>query len=182
MDIYRYFHPHHNPRLFSTPLRQQELSELEQASSELRKALERARLRTERAPAGRILPSHFDDLLKAVRFLESSLQTLCDAHEGDSTDVLEELVEERVSLRGWEAWTRIVMEQLASEDSFARDPVIAKSEGARPIVPLQLHVESESSTGMKDSMERDTEVRILGGAERGEATVPTPDKNLESPS
>ncbi|MCB0319437.1 MAG: hypothetical protein KDD60_00845 [Bdellovibrionales bacterium] len=115
MDIYRYFHPHHNPRLFSTALRQQELSELEQAAAELRKALERARLRTERSPAGRILPSHFVDLIKAVRFIEDSLQTLCDAHEGDSTDVLTELVDERSGLRGWEAWTRIVMEQLASE-------------------------------------------------------------------
>ncbi len=115
MDIYRYFHPHHNPRLFSTPLRQQELSELEQAASELRKALERAKLRTERAAAQRILPSHFTDLLKAVRFVENSLQTLCDAHDGDEGAVLNELVQERSGLRGWEAWTSIVMEQLASE-------------------------------------------------------------------
>ena len=115
MDIYRYFHPHHNPRLFSTPLRQQELSELEQASSELRKALERARLRTERGTPSRILPSHFDDLLKAVKFIESSLQTLCDAHEGDTLEILNELVAERSGLRGWETWARIVTEQLASE-------------------------------------------------------------------
>jgi hypothetical protein len=115
MDIYRYFHPHHNPRLFSTPLRQQELSELEQASSELRKALERARLRTERGTPSRILPSHFDDLLKAVKFIESSLQTLCDAHEGDTIEILKELVAERRGLRGWETWARIVTEQLASE-------------------------------------------------------------------
>ncbi|MGA1192370.1 MAG: hypothetical protein ACO3XO_08830 [Bdellovibrionota bacterium] len=118
MDIYRYFHPHHNPRLFSTPLRQQELSELEQASSELRKALERARLRTERGTPSRILPSHFDDLLKAVKFIESSLQTLCDAHEGDALEILKELVLERRGLRGWETWARIVTEQLASEHSI----------------------------------------------------------------
>lgn len=116
MDIYRYFHPHHNPRLFSTPLRQQELSELEQAAAELKKALERARLRTERAPAGLILPSHFTDLLKAIRFIESSLQTLCDAHDGDDLSTLEDIVQERSGMRGWEAWTSIVNEQLAIDD------------------------------------------------------------------
>jgi type II secretory pathway pseudopilin PulG len=116
MDIYRYFHPHHNPRLFSTPLRQQELSELEQAAAELKKAIERARLRTERAPAGRILPSHFIDVLKAIRFIESSLQTLCDAHDGDSPEVLQDIVRERSGMRGWEAWTSIVNEQLSSDE------------------------------------------------------------------
>jgi type II secretory pathway pseudopilin PulG len=153
MDIYRYFHPHHNPRLFSTPLRQQELSELEQAAAELRKALERARLRTERAPAGRILPNHFEDLLKAVGFLESSLQTLCDAHDGDDPNVLEELVEERLGLRGWEGWTRIVKEQLASEDSFARDPL-----PDRPRAPI--------ATAEKVPQQPDTEVKILPAIEK----------------
>lgn len=126
MDIYRYFHPHHNPRLFSTPLRQQELSELEQASSELRKALERARLRTERGTPSRILPSHFDDLLKAVKFIESSLQTLCDAHEGDTLEILKELVAERRGLGGWETWARIVTEQLASERLASEHLLITK--------------------------------------------------------
>ena len=112
MDIYRYFHPHHNPRLFSTPLRQQELSELEQAAAELRKAIERARLRVERAQRGRILPSHFTDLIKAVTFLENSLQVLSDAHDGDAPEILQELIQERNNLRGWEGWTSIVQEQL----------------------------------------------------------------------
>lgn len=153
MDIYRYFHPHHNPRLFSTPLRQQELSELEQAASELRKALERARLRTERAPAGRILPSHFTDLLKAVAFLESSLQTLCDAHEGDESYVLEELVEERAGLRGWEAWTRIVMEQLASEQN--NSSLAASRDGTR------------SSVESNELQEEGTRVKILHSGDEG---------------
>ena len=155
MDIYRYFHPHHNPRLFSTPLRQQELSELEQAASELRKALERARLRTERAPAGRILPSHFTDLLKAISFLESSLQTLCDAHEGDEPLVLEELVEERAGLRGWEAWTRIVMEQLASENTMEREASRSQSNGVSNGHTPQIHQEERA----------DTQVKILNGSQ-----------------
>ncbi|MCB0333572.1 MAG: hypothetical protein KDD55_08745 [Bdellovibrionales bacterium] len=119
MDIYRFFHPHHNPRLHSTPVRQQELSELEQAASELRKALDRARQRTLRAPAHRILPSHFVDIIKAMRFVEASLQTLSDAHEGDEQRALKDLVVERSSLSGWEAWTSLVKEQLLQDDSKA---------------------------------------------------------------
>lgn len=116
MDIYRFFHPHHNPRLHSTPLRQQELSELEQATSELRKALERAQQRITRRPVPPIMPEHFRDLIKAIRFVEASLQTLSDAHPGDSYEVLGELVTERSELSGWEAWTTLLREQLASED------------------------------------------------------------------
>lgn len=117
MDIYRFFHPHHNPRLHSTPLRQQELSELEQAASELRKALDRAKQRTARAPAGPILPAHFKDVIKAMVFVESSLQTLVDAHDGDDEEALTELIDERTSLTGWEAWTTLLSEQIALSDS-----------------------------------------------------------------
>lgn len=119
MDIYRFFHPHHNPRLHKTPLRQQELSELEQAASELRKAIERAQTRTARKSSGPILPEHFNDILKAIRFVESSLQTLCDAHPGDSRSVLVDLINERSGLSGWETWASLIMEQLETEDASA---------------------------------------------------------------
>ncbi len=49
MDLYRYFHPHHNPRLLLVPLRLQELGELEQAAAELKKAVRRAAIRSENA-------------------------------------------------------------------------------------------------------------------------------------
>lgn len=49
MDLFRYFHPHHNPRLRSKALRAQELGELELAALELQRALERARVRTHAA-------------------------------------------------------------------------------------------------------------------------------------
>ncbi len=117
MDIYRFFHPHHNPRLHSTPLRQQELSELEQAASELRKALERARSRCERRPIAPIMPQHFTDLLKAIRFVEVSLQTLCNSHPGDDLSMLSELVRERSQMKGWEAWTRLLEEQVSIDTS-----------------------------------------------------------------
>lgn len=115
MDIYRFFHPHHNPRLHSTPLRQQELSELEQAASELLKALDRARQRTIRKPVAPILPQHFNDIIKAMRFVLGSLETLCDAHPGDSPQVLMDLIQERSGFSGWESWVALVQEQLSSE-------------------------------------------------------------------
>ena len=115
MDIYRFFHPHHNPRLHSTPLRQQELSELEQAASELRKALDRARQRTERRPVAPLMPEHYRDIIKAMRFVESSLQTLCDAHPGDEYQTLCELIEERSDCSGWESWTSLVRQQIAAD-------------------------------------------------------------------
>ena len=118
MDIYRFFHPHHNPRLHSTPIRQQELSELEQAASELLKALERTVQRTRRRPVPPIFPQHFTDIMKAMRFVVRSLQTVCDAHPGDGPGALRDIAQERSELSGWEAWTRLVREQLASEDNF----------------------------------------------------------------
>jgi len=96
-------------------LRQQELSELEQASAELLKALERARQRTIRKPVGPILPQHFDDIIRAMRFVGNSLETLCDAHPGDSPQVLMDLIQERSGLSGWENWVALVQEQLDIE-------------------------------------------------------------------
>ena len=118
MDIYRFFHPHHNPRLYRTPLRQQELSELEQAASELRKTIERAAQRTSRNPVPPIMTEHFTDIIKAMSFVERSLQTLCDAHPGDPPSVLYELVRERSRYTGWETWTALLNEQL-SVDQFS---------------------------------------------------------------
>ncbi len=115
MDIYRFFHPHHNPRLHSTPLRQQELCELEQAASELRKAIERAQQRLTRRAVPPIMPQHFQDVIKAIVFVERSLQTLADAHPGDSSQDLATLLQERSELRGWEGWTNLIREQLTAE-------------------------------------------------------------------
>lgn len=134
MDIYRFFHPHHNPRLHNTPLRQQELSELEQAASELRKALERAQSRTTRKAVGPILPGHFTDILKAMRFVEYSLQTLCDAHPGDAHHVLADLANERSSLSGWEAWTSLLKEQLESAGASQGEVEMGSDDQTNPKV------------------------------------------------
>jgi hypothetical protein len=112
MDIYKFFNVFHNPRLHSTPPRQQELSELELVSSEIRKALERLQVRSKRKTIGPILPDHFSDMLKAAKFIEASLGTLCDAHPGDSKATIEDLVSERQTMKGWESWTSLLSEQL----------------------------------------------------------------------
>lgn len=129
MDIYRFFHPHHNPRLHSTAVRQQELSELEQAAAELRKALERAQQRTVRKAAAPILPSHFVDMIKAMRFVENSLETLCDAHPGDTRSHLIDMIQERSACSGWEAWTALLSEQVVAGtgESVADEAVPAEA-------------------------------------------------------
>jgi hypothetical protein len=114
MDIYRFFHPHHNPRLNSTPLRQVELVELEQAASELKKALLRAKLRLDKGTTPPLLPSHMTDIIKAMDFVNASLQTLCDAHPGDTQDELGAIALERSPMSGWETWASLVEEQLGS--------------------------------------------------------------------
>ena len=116
MDIYRFFHPHHNPRLHNRAVRQQELGELEQAAAEMRKALERAKKRAERQPSPPILPQHYTDIIKAARFVESSLKTLYSAHPGDSRSVLFDLISERSSFAGWESWSSLLREQLGYVD------------------------------------------------------------------
>ncbi len=114
MDIYRFFHPHHNPRLISTPVRQIELVELEQAASELKKAIVRAQLRLEKKQVSPLMPSHFIDVIKAMDFVSRSLQTLCDAHPGDNDLDLSELVQERTGCSGWENWSTLLQEQLST--------------------------------------------------------------------
>lgn len=121
MDIYRYFHPHHNPRLISTPLRQIELVELEQAAAELKKALLRAKSRLEKGTTPPLLPSHLNDTIKAMDFVDSSLQTLCDAHPGDTEEELCQLVAERSPMSGWETWASLLEEQLGAAKTREND-------------------------------------------------------------
>ena len=113
MDIYRFFHPHHNPRLLGTAPRQQEIGELEQAAAELLKAVQRTQQRSTRKAIAPILPQHFSDIIKALQFVVSSLATLCDAHPGDTLEELGDLISERADLPGWSNWTNLVREQIA---------------------------------------------------------------------
>ena len=48
-----------------------------------------------------------------MQFVEHSLQTLCDAHPGDSRTHLIDMINERSGFSGWETWTSLLCEQLA---------------------------------------------------------------------
>jgi len=113
MDLYRYFHPHHNPRLKSTPLRQVELSELLQAAIELKRAVERAEIRTGNAPCGAIEKEHFGDALVALDYVVETLHILTRAHPGDHFDGMTQLLTERQNAPGWENWTKLLKERLS---------------------------------------------------------------------
>lgn len=124
MDIYRFFHPHHNPRLHNTPLRLQELSELLHAAAEIRKALERAKQRLIRKPVGLILPDHFTNILKAATFIEDSLDMVCNAHPGDGPEDIAEVSREREGMVGWERWVEHVNDyQVIHKDDEKFTPV-----------------------------------------------------------
>lgn len=112
MDLFRYFHPHHNPRLRNVPLRLQELGEMEQASKELRKALKRAEIRTESNPISQIRSEHFSELVEAIDYVVETLEKLSSVHPGDNQKTLEDLLKERESSPGWENWSRLLSQRL----------------------------------------------------------------------
>ena len=112
MDLYRYFHPHHNPRLQKTPVRLQELAELEQAAVELTKAVKRAEIRTAHAPVDPLRERHFSEVLRALHYVVESLSELTGAHPGDDLKTMLELVRERKDAPGWENWTELLRQRL----------------------------------------------------------------------
>jgi hypothetical protein len=111
MDLYRFFHPHHNPRLRSKPLRLQELSELELAARELHRALGRANLRL--GSFDSLVPS---DLMvaasDAIELASDLLHQMVDLYPEDSEEDMRTLLEERKTAPGWEAWCNLLTERL----------------------------------------------------------------------
>ncbi len=128
MDIHRYFHPHHNPRLIHTSLRLQEFSELEQAAIELKKAIVRGQIRTANSPIGAIRQEHFSEVIVAMDFVIDSLATIIKAHPGDETPSLVQMVEERKNTAGWENWAQLVKQRLVSLEGTAEELNIPKEE------------------------------------------------------
>lgn len=114
MDLYKYFHPHHHPRLRKVPLRLQEIGELSQAAEELKRAVQRAKLRCETNEGGPILPEHFANVLVGLDYVCESFATLFEAHPGDDVKTILKMVEERRHMPGWETWAAIVSEKLQS--------------------------------------------------------------------
>ena len=122
MDLYRYFHPHHNPRLKAIPLRLQELGELEQAATELKRALERAKLRTARHSVGGIRPDHIDEILIAMDYVVDSLSILTKAHPGDDSEAMTQLLGEREDAPGWENWARLLKQRMLIAEQYETVP------------------------------------------------------------
>ncbi len=112
MDIHRYFHPHHNPRLIHSPLRLQELNELEQAAVELKRALVRAQIRLANEPVGVVRDEHLSEIIVALDFAVESLQEIGKAFPEDELDTLLKMVEERRNAPGWEGWARLLQQRL----------------------------------------------------------------------
>lgn len=112
MDLYRYFHPHHNPRLRKKALRLHELNELALASKELLKSLQRAKLRTVDSPIGPIKAEHFDEIILAAEYILESLNTIEAAHPGDKKEELAALLTERKNSPGWENWCELLKEKI----------------------------------------------------------------------
>ena len=116
MDLFRYFHPHFNPRLRNLPLRLIELCELSQAATELKNAVVRAQIRTANAPVGAIQFDHFNDVITALEYVVESLNTLSSAHPGDSVETLQLMLKERENAAGWENWARLLRQRLELVD------------------------------------------------------------------
>lgn len=112
MDLYRYFHPHHNPRLQKVALRLQELGELEQAAIELTRAVKRAEIRSKKTPVVGLNEESFSQVLEALDFVSQKLAELTRAHPGDDVEAMAQLLQERKEAPGWETWSRLLKQRL----------------------------------------------------------------------
>ena len=153
MDLYRYFHPHHNPRLRNVPLRLQELGELEQAAVELHKALKRAEVRTGEAATGPIKKEHFNQIRVAMDYVVESLGTLSGAHPGDESDTMEQMLDERKDAPGWENWARLLKQRLEIVNQYKPE-----SSGGSPFESAAAPFESKEG----ESKESDESNEIEG--------------------
>ncbi len=112
MDLYRYFHPHFNPRLRHQPLRLIELGELAQAAAEIKNALSRAHLRSSNAPNSLGEESQFMELTGLLDIVIQRLQTIAESMPEDDLQTMKRLLEERKNAPGWEGWCALLAERL----------------------------------------------------------------------
>ena len=112
MDLYRYFHPHFNPRLRNVSVRLQELLELQQAAIELRKAVERAGLRTETSGEGVLRSEYFTEVVAALSFASDALSEIIKIQPEDEVQTMIKMLEERKDAPGWESWSRLFAERV----------------------------------------------------------------------
>ncbi|HMO18969.1 MAG TPA: hypothetical protein PKA63_12970 [Oligoflexia bacterium] len=140
MDLYRFFHPHHNARLRKKPLRVQEVCELQLAARELLRALEAAALRIKsinRNTAEEYLKKDssilIDSSLNALELTVELLQHLIESLPEDSEKDMLELLKERENAPGWDAWRALLNERLTI---FERSSNITISDKLNNILDL----------------------------------------------
>ena len=112
MDLYRYFHPHYNPRLRNLALRLTELSELTQAALEIKNALTRAHVRSTNSPNYLGESTQFMELTGLLDIVIGRLQTIAEAIPEDDLQTMKQLLEERKNAPGWEGWCALLKERL----------------------------------------------------------------------
>ena len=112
MDLYRYFHPHFNPRLRNVPVRLQELLELQQAATELKKAIERAELRTKTRENPPFPSEYLSEISAALAFASEALGEIIKILPEDDIKTMVEMLEERKAAPGWESWSRLFAERV----------------------------------------------------------------------
>jgi len=112
MDLYRYFHPHHHPRLRNVPLRHQEIQELLQAALEIKRAISRARIRSEENKILGIDPISFERMLLPLDDVIDQLSIMSDMHPGDDVETIRQLTIEREAVPGWEMWSQLVKKRI----------------------------------------------------------------------
>lgn len=112
MDLYRFFHPHHNPRLRNKPIRLQELSELELAAKELLRAMDRASIRISSSEKKFIPADLIQASSEAIELASELLHQIVDLQPEDTEEEMLELLEERKLAPGWEAWCKLLSERI----------------------------------------------------------------------
>lgn len=122
MDLFRFFHPHHNPRLKNKRLRLQELSELELAIKEIQRALVRANVRQTSSNAT-VASEYIKSSKEAIELALSLISQCIEEYPEDSDQDLYDLLSERKSAPGWEAWTRLLSEKLKSITDGSLTPI-----------------------------------------------------------
>lgn len=109
MDLYRFFHPHYNPRLRNVPVRLQELNEISLAIKEISRVLHR----TSRRLGHNIdALNHMESTKEAIELAHNLIESAILTYEEDTQEDLEEMLKERRSAPGWEAWCRLVESRL----------------------------------------------------------------------
>ncbi len=153
MDLYRFFHPHHNPRLRNRAIRLQELSELELAAKELYRALERASIRITASESEAIPASLISASSEAIELAAELLHQMVELQPEDSEEDMKALLEERKSAPGWEAWCILLRERIEMiKNTFSAPATHPLKPCKLPETKIQSGIQSGTQSELDDSL------------------------------